>query len=56
MIIYAVSDSIGETADQVARATASQFDYDIKIKRVPYLKTYDDVKSFMDSIEEKMSV
>ncbi|SHE49106.1 pyruvate, water dikinase regulatory protein [Caloramator proteoclasticus] len=56
MIIYAVSDSIGETADQVARATASQFDYDIKIKRVPYLTTYDDVKSFIETIEDTKEV
>lgn len=53
MIIYAVSDSIGETAEQVAKATASQFDCDIKIKRIPYLKNREDVLSFINSIENK---
>ena len=37
-IIYAISDSLGETAESVARATASQYDKDtIDIVRVPYI-------------------
>lgn len=37
-IIYAISDSLGETAESVARATASQFDQEsIDIVRVPYI-------------------
>ena len=41
-ILYAISDSIGETAQQVAKAAISQFDireetYDIK--RFPYVST-----------------
>jgi regulator of PEP synthase PpsR (kinase-PPPase family) len=51
MIIYAVSDSIGETAEQVAKATASQFDYEIKVKRVPYLNEREDILNFINSIE-----
>ena len=35
LTIYAVSDSIGETAEQVAQAAASQFDDEIEVKRVP---------------------
>ncbi|SQC00944.1 ATP/GTP-binding protein [Clostridium tetanomorphum] len=38
LTIYAVSDSIGETAEQVSRATAYQFDERIEVKRVPYIK------------------
>lgn len=53
MIIYAVSDSVGETAEQVARATASQFDSDIKIKRVPFIKTREDILNFLNSIDNK---
>lgn len=37
-IIYAISDSLGETAESVARATASQYDKEpIEIIRVPYI-------------------
>ena len=37
-IIYAISDSLGETAESVARATASQYDKEtIDIVRVPYI-------------------
>jgi [pyruvate, water dikinase]-phosphate phosphotransferase / [pyruvate, water dikinase] kinase len=38
-IVYVVSDSIGETAEFVARAAASQFNSgQIEIRRVPYVK------------------
>ncbi|WP_373897256.1 pyruvate, water dikinase regulatory protein [Haloimpatiens sp. FM7315] len=50
--IYAVSDSIGETAEQVARATASQFNVNIVVKRVPYIKTDQDVNEFLSSIND----
>lgn len=53
MVIYAVSDSIGETAEQVAKATASQFEADIKIKRVPFINTREDIINFLNSVEEK---
>ncbi|KMT20870.1 pyruvate, water dikinase regulatory protein [Clostridium cylindrosporum] len=53
MIIYAVSDSIGETAEQVAKATASQFDNDVKIKRASYINSKVDAINFINSIENK---
>ena len=38
-IIYAISDSLGETAEAVARATASQYDKEqIEIVRTHILK------------------
>lgn len=49
--IYAVSDSIGETAEQVANATASQFDGLIKVERVPYVKTFEDVNNLINKIK-----
>lgn len=52
LTIYAVSDSIGETAEQVARATASQFDVEIEVKRVSYLKTFEQVINFIESIDD----
>ncbi|MEG0642016.1 MAG: pyruvate, water dikinase regulatory protein, partial [Clostridium sp.] len=51
MIIYAVSDSIGETAEQVAKATASQFDREVKIKRASYINSKIDAINFINTIE-----
>lgn len=43
-IIYALSDSIGETAEMVARATASQFDSGrFDIIRVPYITSTEQI-------------
>ncbi|MGL4760683.1 MAG: pyruvate, water dikinase regulatory protein [Sarcina sp.] len=51
MKIYAVSDSIGETANEVAKAAASQFEKDdIKIKRFPYMKKLEDVEELIEKI------
>ncbi|MBP1866520.1 hypothetical protein BD780_003742 [Clostridium tetanomorphum] len=52
LTIYAVSDSIGETAEQVSRATAYQFDERIEVKRVPYIKNFEAVDEFINSIQE----
>lgn len=51
--IYAVSDSIGETAEQVGRATACQFYDNIKVQRVPYIKSFEDVNEFINKIEDR---
>ncbi|MDU1056596.1 MAG: pyruvate, water dikinase regulatory protein [Negativicoccus succinicivorans] len=48
--IYVLSDSLGETAENVARATISQFDKeDIDIIRVPYIRTIEQVE---DAVRE----
>ena len=50
--IYAVSDSLGETAEQVARAVIRQFDTaDFDIKRVSYVND----KETIDNLIEKAS-
>ena len=36
--VYVVSDSLGETAESVAKATISQFDEDIDVVRVPFIR------------------
>ena len=36
--VYVVSDSLGDTAESVAKATISQFDEDIDIVRVPFIR------------------
>lgn len=56
LTIFAVSDSIGETAEQVAIATKSQFKEVINVKRVPYVKTLDEVEEFIKSIDFSQKV
>lgn len=52
LTVYAVSDSIGETAELVARASCNQFKTGVHLKRVPYIKTLEDVNEFIASIED----
>lgn len=52
LTILAVSDSIGETANQVAIAAASQFTENVKVKRIPYIKSLEDVEDVMKTVEE----
>lgn len=58
--IYAVSDSIGETAEQVSIAAACQFDSErVEVIRIPYIKTMEDADSFINSLsndDKKMIV
>ena len=49
--ILAVSDSIGETAEQVVLAVASQFKGEVKVKRIPYVKELEDVEELMKDLE-----
>ena len=50
--IFAVSDSIGETAEQVALAAASQFKGEAEVKRIPYVKELEDIEYIMREISE----
>lgn len=52
LTIFAVSDSIGETAQQVAIAAASQFKDNAEVKRIPYVKSLEDVEDLMKTIED----
>lgn len=54
--IYAVSDSIGETAEQVAKATASQFNEKIEVIRIPYVKSFEDVNEFINNLKDKTNI
>jgi regulator of PEP synthase PpsR (kinase-PPPase family) len=48
-IIYALSDSIGETAEMIARATASQFNEDdFEIIRIPYIKSIQQIQKIIE--------
>lgn len=51
-IIYIISDSIGDTAEIVARAAASQFESaKFEIRRVPYVRDEEHLKDIMDEID-----
>ena len=52
LTILAVSDSIGETANQVAVAAASQFTEKVEVKRIPYVKALEDVEDVMKIVDE----
>lgn len=52
LTILAVSDSIGETAHQVAVAAASQFLENIEVKRIPYIKALEDVEEVINIATE----
>lgn len=56
-IIYALSDSIGETAEMIARATASQFNADsFEIIRIPYIKTAEQIEKIIEEATHHHSV
>ena len=42
--VYVVSDSLGETAESVAKATIGQYDTDIEIHRVPFIRHTDQIE------------
>lgn len=54
--MYAISDSIGETAERVALAAACQFKTKITVKRISYMKTMETVSKFIDSLDSKEKV
>ena len=47
--IYVISDSLGETAESVAKATMSQFDQEnIDLVRVPYVRHTDQIRDIVN--------
>lgn len=56
-VIYALSDSIGETAESVARAVASQFDTDaLEIVRIPYIHSEKQLESVLSDAAKQPSI
>lgn len=46
--VYVISDSLGETAESVTKATISQFDQEtIDIVRVPYVRHVDQIRNII---------
>lgn len=52
LTIFAVSDSIGETSNQVAVAAASQFKESVEVKRFPYIKSLEDIDDVIKAIDK----
>lgn len=56
-IIYILSDSLGETAEYVSRAAASQFNYaHIEYRRIPYVNSTSYLFEVLDKIEPENSI
>ena len=56
-IIYAVSDSIGETAESVVKATISQFvEQNFEVVRVPYVKDKEQIERLVQEAAEHNAV
>jgi regulator of PEP synthase PpsR (kinase-PPPase family) len=56
-VIFVVSDSLGETADLLARAAASQFDgAGVEIRRVPYVSEKSEIETIFKEAAEYKSV
>ena len=56
-IIYAISDSIGETSESVVRATTSQFVQEkFDIIRIPYVNSVEQIDKLMQEAKEQNAV
>ncbi len=56
-VVYVVSDSIGETADYVVRAAASQFNAEgVEIRRVSYVESAADIDAVISQAREIRSI
>ncbi|MCF8010445.1 MAG: kinase/pyrophosphorylase [Clostridiales bacterium] len=56
-IVYILSDSIGETAELVARAAASQFDGgEIEIRRVPYVNESKEIGEIVKEVKHNQAI
>ncbi|WXR61567.1 pyruvate, water dikinase regulatory protein [Peptostreptococcaceae bacterium AGR-M142] len=57
LVIYVISDSLGETGEQVARAAVSQFDItDYEIRRYSYVLTRNMIEEILQEAKQENSV
>lgn len=55
--IYLVSDSIGETAEQVAKAAISQFEFEnYEIRRFPFINEKNQISEMIDEAKQQKSI
>ena len=53
-VIYACSDSLGETAERVARAAACQFNQEeFNIIRVPYIRSEQQIEEVVQKAQDE---
>ena len=52
--IFAVSDSVGETADMLAKAVAIHFKNNVEIKTIPFVRLLKDVENAVQIFEKSM--
>lgn len=56
-IVYVISDSIGETAEFVVRAAASQFNGgDVRVRRVPYVDSKEAIDEILQAAKEDSAI
>lgn len=55
-MIYIVSDSIGETAEYVARATAAQFDRDYEVVKFPFIREESQLNEIIEEATSHTSI
>ena len=56
-LIYVLSDSVGDTAEQVARASAEQYkNSDYEIKKYPYVESKVKIDNIMDELNSENTV
>ncbi len=55
-VIYIVSDSIGETAEYVARATAAQFDREYEIVKFPFVREKSQIVEVLEEAKAQKSI
>ncbi len=57
LIIYVISDSVGETGELIARAAARQFGTNYEIRRFPYVKDIESIKPvFNKALKNEYSI
>lgn len=55
-MIYILSDSIGETAEYVARATAAQFEKEYEIVKFPFIREASQIEEIIEDAETHHSI
>lgn len=57
LIVYVVSDSVGETAELVVKAAASQFQHsDIDVRRIPYVEDKETIEEVISLAKEARAI
>lgn len=55
-LVYVLSDSLGETAEAVARAVVSQYNEEIDIVRIPYINCKEQIDGALEDVKLKQAV